>query len=132
MNSSDSPCQPQTSASHLNPVWMLSRRQSLVITAPSLSSDSVLMDSAPAPRQTPVGPPGRARTACLLYFGHYSICPCCAYILSRPRAPPSRASHASAATTAAHGCRRRDKRENTPSLLNKCGTKMNEGASLCK
>lgn len=34
----------------------LSQSHSLVITAPLLSSDNFLMDSTPAPRQTPVGP----------------------------------------------------------------------------
>lgn len=122
MNGSDTPNKTQTNALHLNPSWT-------TVSEPkpcNYSSLAVLWQLSNGFRTgTPANtcrPPGRARTACLLYFGHYSICSCCAYILSRPRVPLAH-STASATTTTAHKCRRCDMHTNALSLVNKYGMK---------
>lgn len=108
----------------------LSQSELLVITAPLLSSDNFLMDSAPALRQTPVGPRiERGRPASSFYISVIiPLLMLCLHSVS-PQAPPAH-STTTTTTTTAHKC----KPTNTLSLVKRTRTtwKMNEGASACK
>lgn len=122
MTGNDTPYTTLTKALHLNPGWT-------AVSEPkpcNYSSRAVLWQISHgfrtgAPANT-CRPPGTARMACLLYFGHYSICSCCAYILCRPWAPPAH-STTSATTTTAHKRRRCDMHTDALPLVNKYGMK---------
>lgn len=120
----------QTNALHLNPgCGPLSQSESLVITAPLLSSDNFLMDSASAPRQTPVGPrEERGRPAfcisVIIPFAHAVLTFCLAPRRLRRTPPPGPprppATNAGAATSA----------QIRSPLSTSMAWKMNEGASV--
>lgn len=90
----------------------LSQSEWLVITAPLLSSDNFLMDSALALRQTPVGPRiERGRAASSFYISVIiPLLMLCLHSVS-PRAPPAHSTTTTTAATTttattAHKCKR--------------------------